>query len=64
MPSLIFVNTQTIPFFNGINTGMKSARSFQFGVFPRTEIPVFIKSYRDYCNMIDKYMKIARNRRH
>ena len=46
------------PFFEGNYTGMKSARTFQFGVFPRTEIPVFIKSYSDYCNIIDKYTKI------
>ena len=46
------------PFFNGVNTGMKSSRCFQFSIFPRTEIPVYIKSYKDYCNMIEKYIKM------
>ena len=46
------------PFFEGNYTGMKSARTFQFGVFPRTEIPVFIKSYSDYCNIVEQYSKI------
>jgi len=44
------------PFFEGYDTGMKSSRSFQFGLFPRTEIPVFIKSYDDYCNIINNYV--------
>ena len=46
------------PFFEGNNTGMLSSRTFQFGLFPRTEIPSFIKSYKDYENLVNKYMEI------
>jgi len=45
------------PFFEGQDTGMLSSRTFQFGLFPRTEIPSFLKSYRDYEDLIDKYIK-------
>lgn len=45
------------PFFEGQDTGMLSSRTFQFGLFPRTEIPSFLKSYKDYENLIDNYMK-------
>ena len=45
------------PFFEGYNTGMKSSRTFQFGLFPRTEIPVFLKSFSDYERIINNYIK-------
>ena len=47
------------PFFEGINTGMKSARTFQFGLFPRTEIPTYINSYSDYLDIIENYKKTS-----
>jgi len=53
------------PFFEGKDTGMLSSRTFQFGLFPRTEIPSFLKSYKDYEDLIDKYIKtgtIAKSR--
>ncbi len=43
------------PFFEGFNTGMKSSRTFQFGLFPRTEIPTFINSFSDYTDIINNY---------
>tara|TARA_Y100000590_G_scaffold459231_1_gene615782 strand:- start:837 stop:1949 length:1113 start_codon:yes stop_codon:yes gene_type:complete len=46
------------PFFAGNYTGMKSSRTFQFGLFPRTEIPLFIKSYNDYCDLVKQYTKL------
>ncbi|MAZ61456.1 MAG: hypothetical protein CMG50_04695 [Candidatus Marinimicrobia bacterium] len=45
------------PFFEGENTGMLSSRTFQFGLFPRSEIPTFIKSYNDYEDLINKYIE-------
>ena len=45
------------PFFEGENTGMLSSRTFQFGLFPRTEIPTFIKSFNDYEDLINKYIE-------
>ena len=43
------------PFIEGSNTGMKSSRTFQFGLFPRTEIPVFLKSFSEYNDIINKF---------
>ena len=45
------------PFFEGQNTGMLSSRTFQFGLFPRTEIPSFLNSYKDYEEIINKYIE-------
>ena len=42
------------PFFEGNLTGMKSSRTFQFGLFPRTNIP-------DYINSIDDYKILVKN---
>ena len=43
------------PFFENFNTGMKSSRTFQFGLFPRTEIPSFIASFSEYTDIINNY---------
>ena len=45
------------PFFEGYQTGMKSSRIFQFGLFPRTEIPTFIKSFSDYMEIVENFKK-------
>jgi len=45
------------PFFEGHLTGMCSSRTFQFSTFPRTEIPNFINSYKDYLKIIDNYVQ-------
>ena len=42
------------PFFNNLNTGMMSSRIFQFGVFPRTNIPSYIDDMNKYLEIIDK----------
>ena len=36
---------------------MLSSRTFQFGLFPRTEIPSFLNSYKDYEEIINKYIE-------
>ena len=33
---------------------MKSSRTFQFGLFPRTNIPDYIDSIEDYLDIIEK----------
>jgi len=42
------------PFFAGYKTGMQSSRTFQFGIFPRTNILHFLESYEDYENIRQK----------
>ena len=49
--------TTNSPFFEGVNTGMKSSRTFQFGLFPRTGIPPFIDSYKSFEDIIYNYTK-------
>ena len=44
------------PFFEGEKTGLKSSRTFQFGVFPRTNIPNTFKNFNDYSNILNKYL--------
>lgn len=45
------------PFFEGVLTGMKSSRTFQFSTFPRTNIPSYISNVEEYYSLIDKYIK-------
>jgi len=45
------------PFFEGMLTGMRSSRTFQFGVFPRTNIPDYFNNYSEYDNIINKYLE-------
>jgi len=42
------------PFFAGCKTGMQSSRTFQFGIFPRTNILHHLESYKDYKNIREK----------
>ena len=53
------------PFFNSIETGMHSSRTFQFSTFPRTNIPGYIKNLKEYNDLVDLYIKsgsIEKNR--
>mgnify|MGYP002856915294 CR=1 FL=1 len=45
------------PFFSGCNTKMRSSRIFQFGSFPRTNIPRTFKDYNDYEQLVNLYIK-------
>ena len=45
------------PFFEGELTGLRSSRTFQFGVFPRTNIPVRFNNFKEYSRLIDKYLE-------
>ena len=47
------------PFFSGIDTGMLSSRTFQFGLFPRTNVLHQFSSYNDFKVMVDK-LKISK----
>ena len=49
---LLAISTNS-PFFNNINTGMMSSRTFQFGVFPRTNIPNYIDNMNQYLELIN-----------
>ncbi len=42
------------PFFAGVKTGMESSRTFQFGIFPRTNVLQYLESYDDYENIRKK----------
>jgi carboxylate-amine ligase len=46
------------PFYAGEYTHFKSARTMQFGAFPRTNIPPYFKSYAHYEKMVADYLKI------
>jgi len=46
------------PFYAGEYTHFKSARTMQFGAFPRTNIPPYFDSYSDYEKMVSNYLKI------
>ena len=52
---LLAISTNS-PFFEGELTGLRSSRTFQFGVFPRTNIPILFNSYSDYIEIINKYI--------
>ncbi len=53
---LLAISTNS-PFFEGELTGLRSSRTFQFGVFPRTNIPVLFKNFKEYKNVINKYLE-------
>ena len=46
------------PFYAGEYTHFKSARTMQFGAFPRTNIPPYFESYSHYEKMVSNYLKI------
>jgi len=43
------------PFFQAHDTGMLSARTFQFGAFPRTNIPGTFRSFEHFCSVLETY---------
>ena len=45
------------PFFEGELTGIRSSRTFQFGVFPRTNIPVRFNDFNEYQTLVNKYLE-------
>ena len=56
IPALLAISTNS-PFFEGINTGFKSSRTMQFGVFPKTNIPVKIDSFESYISLVQALIK-------
>ena len=56
IPALLAISTNS-PFFEGSNTGFKSSRTMQFGVFPKTNIPVKIKSFESYVSLVERLIE-------
>ncbi|MFB0517483.1 MAG: YbdK family carboxylate-amine ligase [Candidatus Neomarinimicrobiota bacterium] len=44
------------PFFRAHNTGMLSARTFQFGAFPRTNIPGTFRNFKHFQQVLETYL--------
>ncbi len=44
------------PFFRARNTGMLSARTFQFGAFPRTNIPGTFRDFEHFRQVLETYL--------
>ena len=47
------------PFFQAHDTGMLSARTFQFGAFPRTNIPAKFRSFDHFCEVLETYLAMG-----
>ena len=47
------------PFFQAHNTGMRSARTFQFGAFPRTNIPGTFRSFDHFQQVLETYLAMG-----
>tara|TARA_Y100001980_G_C14524960_1_gene300422 strand:+ start:148 stop:1272 length:1125 start_codon:yes stop_codon:yes gene_type:complete len=56
IPPLLALSTNS-PFFNGIQTGMRSSRTFQFGSFPRTNIPEKFNSYEHFLSIVNSFVE-------
>ena len=56
IPALLAISTNS-PFFEGSETGFKSSRTMQFGVFPKTNIPVKIDSFESYVSLVETLIK-------
>jgi len=54
------------PFFGGKKTGMQSSRTFQFGIFPRTNIIHNLRNYDEYIKIVNnlKSSKAIKKQRH
>jgi carboxylate-amine ligase len=52
LPHLLALSTSS-PFFEGRNTGLKSARSVIFKRLPRTDIPDTFDSYQEFLSFVD-----------
>ena len=51
--------TANSPFFQAHNTGMLSARTFQFGAFPRTNIPGTFRDFEHFCKVLETYISMG-----
>jgi len=56
IPPLLAISVNS-PFFAGKNTGLLSARTFQFGIFPRTNIPMRFKNFAEYEKLVELWTK-------
>ncbi len=64
IPPLLAISANS-PFFAGKDTGFSSARTLQFGIFPRTNIPMRFKNFAEYEALVELWKKtgtIARPR--
>ena len=55
---LLAISTNS-PFFEGVKTGMLSSRSFQFGAFPRTNVPITFESYDQYKDLVNSFIDMG-----
>ena len=55
IPPLLSLSANS-PFFEGEKTGMRSSRTFQFGAFPRTNIPETFKNYDHFTSIVKKFI--------
>ena len=55
---LLAISTNS-PFFEGVETGMLSSRSFQFGAFPRTNVPLTFNSYNQYKDLVNSFIDMG-----
>ncbi|MBN2497157.1 MAG: carboxylate-amine ligase [Deltaproteobacteria bacterium] len=56
LPHLLAISTSS-PFFEGRNTGLKSARSLIWKRLPRTDIPNRFNSYQEFLSFVDLLVK-------
>ena len=47
------------PFFRARNTGMLSARTFQFGAFPRTNVPGTFRDFEHFRQVLETYLAMG-----
>ena len=58
IPALLALSTNS-PFFDSAKTTMLSSRIMQFGAFPRTEIPVYMKSFESYIELVNSFLDMG-----
>ncbi len=52
LPHVLALSTSS-PFWQGRRTGLKSYRSIVFRNFPRTGVPPIMRTYGEYCELLD-----------
>ncbi len=57
LPPMLAISCNS-PFFEGHKTGLLSSRSFQFGAFPRTNVPMTFKSFRQFEELVENFLEM------
>ncbi len=58
LPHILALSTSS-PFWQGLNTGLKSYRSVIFEMLPRTGIPAHFESYSEYLSLVDTLGRVG-----